>query len=118
MLAEEVQQEQDMTEEIQKADSALQSKRDHVPTALEVYYHDLAYKPLPALDIRTRDTVEGMRNGAPWILARNEFGKVEKRTIEQKDPAGTTKGFSFDILGDYLDFSTFYIPNVSSVFFH
>ena len=101
MEDEEAQQEQDMSEETQKANAALESKRDHVPTRLEVYYHDLAYKPLPALDIRTRDTVEGMRDGAPWILAANEFGKVEKRNIIQKDLKEKIDGFSLDSFGNY-----------------
>ena len=99
MIDEEAQQEQDMKEETTKADSAMSTKRDHVPTRLEVYYHDLAYKPLPALDIRTRDTVEGMRNGAPWILAENEFGKIEKRTFIEGDPKEVSNGFSLEGLG-------------------
>ena len=99
MEDEEAQQEQDMSEETEKADEALVSKRDHVPTRLEVYYHDLAYKPLPAVDIRSRDTVEGMRSGAPWLLAKDEFGKVEKRSMIHDDIKEKTEGFSLEGLG-------------------
>ena len=102
MEDEEAQQENDMSEETKKANSALNSKRDHVPTALEVYYHDLAYKPLPALNIRTRDTVESMKRGAPWLLAEQEFGKAEKRSVIQDGVKQATDGFSLDGLGNAL----------------
>ena len=97
MEDEEAQQQQDMSEETKKA--AKLRKRDHVPTPLEVYYHDLAYKPLPALNIRSRDTVEGMKSGAPWLLAKEEFGKEEKRSFIQDDVKEMKNGFSLDGLG-------------------
>ena len=100
MEDEEAQQQQDMSEETKKA--AKLRKRDHVPTPLEVYYHDLAYKPLPALNIRTRDTVESMKRGAPWLLAEQEFGKAEKRSVIQDGVEQTSDGFSLDGLGNEL----------------
>ena len=99
MRAEEDQQDEDMKEETKKANVALESKRDHVPTRLEVYYHDLAYKPLPALNIRTHATVEGMKNGAPWLLAENDWGKSVKRSVIQTDTKETQDGFSLDVIG-------------------
>ena len=101
MEAEEKTQEQQMSDEMRNADSVLREKRSHVPTAQEVYYHDLAYKPLPALNIKTRDTVMAMENGAPWILAKNDLGKSVTRHFIQKNIEIKDDGFNVDGLGDY-----------------
>ena len=47
-------------------------KRDYVPTEEEMYYHKLAYDPLPAVNVRSRETVQAMHSSAPWIFAADE----------------------------------------------
>ena len=71
-------------------------KRDHVPTADELYYSKLAEERLPHINIKGPATVNAFKNDAPWVLikdfdARNfdhmpimdENIPAEKRTLDE-----------------------------------
>ena len=96
------QEQENIEKEMRDADSYSKRKRSHVPTPQEVYYHELAHKTLPSWNVLARDTVQGMTEGAPWLLAKDQFGKPYKRSEIKKDPKETGNGFALDNIGNYF----------------
>ena len=59
------------TKTSQDVDTNFRGKRSHVPTEEEAYFYRVAYDRIPDVNIRSFETEKSVREGSPWILAKD-----------------------------------------------